>query len=430
MIIGIFLLNRSRNQANHHRNDHHRSFVTIERALQGKLLKTPVILPHPLKFLLLSQSAHSAQSTNEALWCLAYCLRESQNESACVELRKNFLQLVPTSDDLLFFLKNYDKTAFSAGMRNCLTKWYDSKTPSELLEMIFALGKHDKLKHRDIITRLHPKFENADKTEITAAAFKTYNQIKEGAKTSSTLTKILLYKDLKRCTDVAGVVAILKRKEFNFKLHHLPTCVLKSPEVIELILPNLSLAEVVAELPNFCDRKLLKDTTSKKVINALQGSAKAVNEAKLNPVRVLEIIKKLSGPEIIVKKEEGAAVESDKKEKKVMHPQIVQKLRVIFNQSLGEQQKSGCRFFVTVDLRKFSKRQSTVTGMKNTSCAEVQAILALMLLKNEKDVTIMSFSDDKNKLKSVPWTRDTSFEKAMEIYEKENVSFFNISRNC
>lgn len=64
-----------------------------------------------------------------------------------------------------------------------------------------------------------------------------------------------------------------------------------------------------------------------------------------------------------------------------------------------------------------------VVGMKNISCQEIQAIVALTLLKTEKDVTVMSFSDDKNKLKPIPWTRETSYEKAMEIYEKEIVSF-------
>jgi hypothetical protein len=63
-----------------------------------------------------------------------------------------------------------------------------------------------------------------------------------------------------------------------------------------------------------------------------------------------------------------------------------------------------------------------VTGMKNVSCQEIQAIVALTLLKTEKEVTLMSFSDDKNKLKPIAWTRETSFEKAMEIYEKEIVS--------
>lgn len=60
--------------------------------------------------------------------------------------------------------------------------------------------------------------------------------------------------------------------------------------------------------------------------------------------------------------------------------------------------------------------------MTNGLCAEVQAILTLSLLKNEKDVTVMTFTDEKHKLKPVNWSAETTFEKAMEIYENEIVS--------
>lgn len=61
--------------------------------------------------------------------------------------------------------------------------------------------------------------------------------------------------------------------------------------------------------------------------------------------------------------------------------------------------------------------------MKDVLCSEIQAIVALSLLKNEKDVTVMSFTEDRNKLKPVQWTAETTFEKAMEIYETEIVSY-------
>lgn len=282
-----------------------------------------------------------------------------------MELRKNFLELVPSSENLLFFMKNFNKLSFSAGIRNCLSKWYEKKSPDELIEIIFGLGKFEKLSHGEIVRKLHPKSENAEKQEVFAAAYKDYNQISEAAKTSTTLKKILVLKDLKRCQNVAEVVEILKKNEVNFKLHHIPTFAVKTPEAIELILPNLTISELISSLPVFAERKLLKDSTAKKISSSLQCSAKIINEAKLNPVKIFEVIRKLSGPEIpVVKKEE--TVETEKKEKRVMYPQIVQKLRNIFNQSLSEQPKTGCRFFITLDVRKFSKRREYEKFKKNS----------------------------------------------------------------
>lgn len=63
--------------------------------------------------------------------------------------------------------------------------------------------------------------------------------------------------------------------------------------------------------------------------------------------------------------------------------------------------------------------------MENIQCSEVQAILALSLLKNEKDVTVMTFTDDTNKLKPVEWTKETSYDKALENFAKLTVRHFN-----
>lgn len=239
-------------------------------------------------------------------------------------------------------------------MRNCLTKWYESKSPEELLELLFGERKLEEICHQKIVKILRPKSKNAEKQELFIATLKNYKEIKESAKSSPTLKKVLILKDLKRCKDVPEVLEILNKKELQFKLHHLPTFAVKSTEVIELILPNLTIDEIIESLPTFADRKLLKDSTSKKISNALQCSAKIVNEAKLNPIRIFEVIKKISGPEVLFIKKE----ETPEAEKKVMNPSlIVQKLRNLFNQSLSEQPKTGCRFFVTLDVRKFSKRR-------------------------------------------------------------------------
>lgn len=44
---------------------------------------------------------------------------------------------------------------------------------------------------------------------------------------------------------------------------------------------------------------------------------------------------------------------------------------------------------------------------------------ALALLKTEKNLTMMTFTEDRNELKPVAWTAQMTFEQAMEIYKKE-----------
>lgn len=60
--------------------------------------------------------------------------------------------------------------------------------------------------------------------------------------------------------------------------------------------------------------------------------------------------------------------------------------------------------------------------MENVLCTEIQVFLALCLLNSEKDVTLMAFTDDKNKLKPIKWTSATTFDEAMQGLTAEAVS--------
>lgn len=57
--------------------------------------------------------------------------------------------------------------------------------------------------------------------------------------------------------------------------------------------------------------------------------------------------------------------------------------------------------------------------MDNVHCSEAQVIAALSLLKTEKNVTLMTFTEDKHELKPVAWTSQMTYEQAMEIYKNE-----------
>lgn len=384
---------------------------------------------------------------DESLWCLAFCMRELKIEVLSNEIKKDFVQLIPSSDDLLYFMNYFRhvKLSFPRSMRTCLEKWYDSKSASELLEILFASSKVREVSHADILRLLHLRLESDDKKEIIKATYLKYADIKAAAETSMTMKRILKYKDLKRAQEFHEILSILKRKDFVYKPNHLPTKWTKSAEVVELILPNLTLFELLDHLPTLCTNKMLRpqESVSRKICNALQCSNKTIADAKLNPVYVFNIIRTLEKKMTTESTATSAAAANEKiKDKKISNPFVIKKLQNIFQQSFNNQPKTGCRFYITVDFRKFSDRrkfkpfnsrtncsnplaqyitESEVFGMKDVLCSEIQAICTLSLLKNEKDVTVMSFTEDRNKLKPVAWTSETTYDKAMEIYENEIV---------
>jgi hypothetical protein len=283
--------------------------------------------------------------------------------------------------------------------------------------------------HKSILHQVHLKMEDREKNKIIHSIYKKDEKLDCETQMDKMILKC---RQLKHCKETSDIIEILKAKESSYKLHHIPTFAQKSHEVIDLIIPNMSLAEVIGNILVFCSHKMLKvqDPVSRKICNALQTPNKVINEAKLHPLYVFGILKELEKRLIIHQHENphrnengnaSATLDEKSKDKKYSNPFIIKKMQHIFNQTLNEQPKTGCRYFVTVDFRHFSKRQSYVTGMRNVLCSELQAIMALTLLKNEKEVTVMSFTDS-TKLKPVEWSNETTFEKAIEVYEEEIVS--------
>lgn len=313
---------------------------------------------------------------------IAYLLCKSQNEDLKKELHINFLKLIPTAKDLLYFINYYqafsgkEKLVLARGMRTCLEKWYSAKSATELLEIIFASEKVKLYNHGYIIRKLHLHSDDPDKNEVIQAAFMTDDQIKAGAGKSTTLKKILKYKDLKKCTEAHQVVSVLKRKDYNYKLEHLPTYGAKSAEIMEFILPNMTLSKILDNLETFCDRNFLnvQEPISKKINNALQVTNKVVKEANLNPFHVFDIMRILERKMTILEcselQNENIGKSADEKEKKIVdkkftNPFVIKKLQNIFYQTLSEQKKTGCRYYVTLCFRKFSRNRKEFQHIKS-----------------------------------------------------------------
>jgi len=377
---------------------------------------------------------------------MAYCLRATENVVLRKEVRQLLPELISTPDDMLIFIHFYGslgncKLSFPRGMRTMMAKWYLGRTHDELFKL-YSTHKFDKIGHHEIMRQLHLKLHDDDnRQKIIEGLFKDVRQLEVAAATHPLFKKALTIKQLKRSQISDEVIAILRANEGVFRLEDLPTHALKLSEAIEFILPSMSLRSLVDNLVTLANNKHLKVTgaLSRPICDALQVPNAEIKAANLDPIYMLDLIRILerklrvasdhqpengngNGNGEAAEETNGTHDDTKKKMKKyrVSNPYIIKKLEHIFTHTLSYQPRFGCNFFITLSFRKFSKRQSEVLGMRDMKCAELQTILALTLLKStDKNVTVMTFSDDKTKLKPVEWTAATSYERAMEIYEKE-----------
>lgn len=320
---------------------------------------------------------------------------------------------------------------FGRGMRNVLFKWYDKRTENELVEILASEKVKKNISHQQILKMAHVSFQDgSEKSKIVKLFQSDFKSIDE---TSEIEKKISFYRKLKKAANIDEVLEILSKKDEKIKcsINRLPPFAKKSITVMETILPIMNLCEILENINSFCSHKMLRvqEPISKKICIALNASNKILSESKLYPIYIFEIMRGLEKRLTItnVHKNGNGEASSDnhqRPERQFSNPYIIKKMQNLFTQSMNVQSKTGCRFYVTVDFKKFSKRQSNVYGMPSILCSELQAIIALTLLKTEKEVTVMSFSESNSKLKSIEWNGETSYEKAMEIYNKEIVSNF------
>lgn len=159
----------------------------------------------------------------------------------------------------------------------------------------------------------------------------------------------------------------------------MPTIGYGSAEVLEIILPNLTLREILDNLEAFYNRKFLRiqEPISRKICNALQATKKTIKDEKIRPFYVFEIMKvlelKLTSPECTDHKNENGAkalapAENKEKEKpgvkRISNMFVIKKLLGLLNATLSDQPKTGCRYFITLDIRKYSMSRKTFESAK------------------------------------------------------------------
>jgi hypothetical protein len=174
-------------------------------------------------------------------------------------------------------------------------------------------------------------------------------------------------------------------------------------------------------------RTMLKHETFAKKISIALANYKP--REKLNPIYVFFAmrayetkchVQELAKKALEEKPENGNCSDpSERREIKETNTFIVKKMYSIINTNFLNNVKSGIRYHITIDFRKFSKHHERIFNNHQVTCAEAQLLLALSLLKSEKEVSLYTFTDDKKVLRPIDYSKEITFEKAMEYYQKE-----------
>lgn len=392
-------------------------------------------------------------SRNHETWfAVGICLRMVDNQELRKEIYDCLADLVSNPSEfllLIYYLGELkaQNIGFGHGSRRFISKWYESKTAIELVDLFSSHRSLYGMHHRTIVKLAKVKLEDPQKQEILQTLFTKNKNLVPKEDSSEAFKRLCSYQKLKRAVTPEEVLEILKKKELDYKLEHLPPFALNSVKVWEQLLPTISVKTILENLVKMQSHKMLGSESFAKKLALAFGSYKV--KEKLNPVFVLFVLRayeiKCRFQELLKKKQEEKSCENEekqeKKEIKELNPFLVKKIYSVLNVTLAHIPKAGVRYHITIDFRKFSQKHSSPFNNHQVDCFEAQVLLALTFLKSEKEVVVskiqehfeifidfprnfqlFTFTNEKKVLAPVEFTKETTFEKGLEIYQEKIVS--------
>uniref|UniRef100_U5EY46 TROVE domain-containing protein n=1 Tax=Corethrella appendiculata TaxID=1370023 RepID=U5EY46_9DIPT len=382
---------------------------------------------------------------DESIFTIAFFLRKIENAKIRNEIYKNFKDFLPQCKDLFMFLDFYTrlsekkKICCGKGLRAALTKWYDKFSAIELAEMFSKSHGMYNWKHQDILRLIHIKLEKDEKQSIVNAMYKsctkhlaeqdeidrrnpleTYNN--EG------LTRYNNICRFKRLTDEKKIADLIKLHKYSYDL--VPNAFYRSAVVWEPLLILMNYKELLDVIFILMDNMLLREGGNnhfpKKYAHAI-GDMRRVEQSKLHPLYIFNKYLLFKRNERYFQKiKEGYHTAKPRSPKNIpQFEQIATKLFTGFEHSFNNYPGTGTRYFITLDLKSsYTKKQ--VFSNRLLTCFNASLILALSLLKAERkkadnkkpenkrfeNVSIYTFSDDKENLKKLELNADMSFTDA------------------
>lgn len=327
-------------------------------------------------------------------------------------------------------MKQGDKKGFSNGLKHFVKSWYAKRQPDELVDMIGRKRRANGYSHLDLIRLCHIKVPDDSVLKAVFQRGSKYVQqqqeesVKSEAEPSSSNSvssngnkqRLVMISRFKTCEDPKAAVEMINQHKLPVEM--LPSHLQKSIEVLEALVPAMDYRTLLKQLWIMYDLNLLdsKNTLSKKVAFALSNN-KSLGAAKLHPFEILStwrLYEKNQRYLDSVKEEYRVK----KLPKIVPNPGICKKLKAAFEQSFEFAPVLGQRIIVTIDNRHGLYQKNIISRHKHPhiSVLEASLVIALTLLKREKDVRVLTFTE--TGIEPLAIQKSMSFEEAYKFCQE------------
>jgi 60 kDa SS-A/Ro ribonucleoprotein len=274
------------------------------------------------------------------------------------------------STQLFLFLSNIQNLrGWSSGLRKGVAKFYTNLTPEKLAYQLVKYRNRAGFTHADALRLSHPKAKSPEQNALFKYAV---------GKAPESETGSLLIEAYGKAQTEKGKELIALIGEGKLTWEMIPTESLNDVGVLTALLPQMPLIALTRNLNRFAYNGMTKGiTATTKAITAKLTDAEAVKKSGIHPINVINSLLTYST---------GRGNLGSKTWE--VNQNIVDALSDMYELATKALESTGKSILIGVDV---SGSMSTPAANMQMSCAQVANVLALTILKSEKNSELVWF---------------------------------------
>ena len=279
---------------------------------------------------------------------------------------------------------------WNAAAKRGLAKWYTNRAIEKLAVQVLKYQSRNGWSHRDVLRLAHIKPMN----EVQQNLFKYVVKGGEALELGSSIPQLVVdFEHLKRAESAKEVVRLIEsNSQISWEL--VPTQFLKDKNVLMALLPSMGMTAVIRQLGKLSAAGVIAPMSegSRLVVSKL-SDAESITSARVHPITLLQAMKTYKQGH----GDKGSLTwNADQR--------VLDAVDDAFYSSFSNVKDTGAGILMGVDCSG-SMFAASVNGSPNLNAAEVAAVMALAIVKNQKNYWIGGFNTKMSELKITPSMR-------------------------
>lgn len=306
-----------------------------------------------------------------------------------------------TGTHLFLFVSMLDALGkWNAAAKRGVSKWYTEKTVDKLAVQLLKYQQRNGWAHRDVLRLAHVKPSSDIQSNLFRYSVK--GELPEGAAVPQVLVD---FEYLKRATEKKDVLRLIEGSDL-LTWEMVPTQFLKDKDVLMALVRNMGMTALIRKLGSLSAHGVFGPLSEgSKLAVAKLTDVEAIRRGRVHPVTILQAMKQYSQG----RGERGSLVWTPDQ-------RIVTALDNAFYAAFAAAEKTDENYLVGVDISG-SMWGSNVNGSPNLNAAEVAAVMAMGVVRNQPNHHVVGFNKKLVELKISPTMR---LDAVLQVMSKAN----------